>query len=117
MVQRSATELGALVRSSRVHRGLSQQELALRAGLTREWLGRLEAGAPRLEMSKVLLAMNALDIRIETPDNFPTLEDVRRADQVARDMALESQNLTDETYQKVLRRMVGLRLSAESPNA
>jgi HTH-type transcriptional regulator/antitoxin HipB len=80
MMQRTATELGALVRYSRVHRGLSQQELATRAGLTREWLGRLEAGAPRLEMSKVLLAMNALDIRIETPDTFPTREDVRRAE-------------------------------------
>lgn len=44
----------------------------------------------------------------------PTRDDVRRADQVARDMALESQNLTDETYQEVLRRMVDLRLGAGS---
>lgn len=48
------------------------------------------------------------------PDDFPTREDVRRADEVARDMALESQNLTDEAYQPVLRRMVELRISAES---
>lgn len=51
----------------------------------------------------------------ELGGSLPTHEDVRRADQVARDMALESQNLTDETYREVLlRRMVELRLSTES---
>lgn len=29
----------------------------------------------------------------------PTRDDVRRAEEVARDMALESQNLTDSAYQ------------------
>ena len=46
----------------------------------------------------------------------PTRDDVRRAEEVARDMALESQNLTDSAHQKVFQRMVDLRLSAEHPD-
>jgi len=50
----------------------------------------------------------------ESPHTSTTREDVRRADHVADDMDLESQNLTDEALQKGLRRMVELRLSAEA---
>ena len=50
----------------------------------------------------------------EPVDIVPTRDDLRRAEQVARDMALESQTLTDAAYQKVLRRMVELRLSVEA---
>ena len=50
------------------------------------------------------------DVEIDRFNVVPTRDDVRRAEQIARDRALESQALTDQAYQGPLRRLVDLRL-------
>lgn len=56
--------LGALVRSVRRQAGLSQAELARRAGVTQPWLSRLENGAARAEAQKVLDTLSVLGVRL-----------------------------------------------------
>jgi HTH-type transcriptional regulator/antitoxin HipB len=57
-------DVGATVRDARVHRGLTQVELARRAGVSREWLVRLEQGSPRLEMQLVLDTLAAVGLSL-----------------------------------------------------
>ena len=104
-------ELGAAVRSERSRRGLSQTALAARAGVSREWLGRLENGAPRLEADKVLRTLTVLDIRVLPKDESPTQHDIAQAQKVAWTMSLEAQPLTEDGFQKVLRKVVAHRLT------
>lgn len=104
-------ELGAAVRLERHRRGLSQAELAATAGVSREWLVRLEGGAPRLEADKVLSILNALDIAVVPKEQQPTQSDIAKAQKVAWTMSLEAQPLTDEGFQKVLRKVVAHRLA------
>lgn len=59
-------DLGAAVRHSRRDAGLSQQELADRARVSRQWLSRLESGkSPASELQKVLDLFTALGLAIE----------------------------------------------------
>ncbi len=104
-------ELGAAVRSERHRRGLSQAELAAAAGVSREWLVRLEGGAPRLEADKVLSILNALDIAVVPQEQQPTQSDIAKAQKVAWTMSLEAQPLTEEGFQRVLRKVVAHRLA------
>jgi transcriptional regulator with XRE-family HTH domain len=104
-------ELGAAVRAERLRRGLSQGSVAASAGVSREWLGRLEKGAPRLEADKVLSVLNTLDIAVLPKEEQPTQRDIAKAQKVAWTMSLEAQPLTDEGFQKVLRKVVAHRLA------
>ncbi|WP_350278876.1 helix-turn-helix domain-containing protein [Kribbella sp. HUAS MG21] len=56
--------MGATVRDARVRQGLTQAELARRAGVSREWLVRLERGAPRLELQLVLDTLAAVGLTL-----------------------------------------------------
>ena len=59
-------DLGAAVRHGRVQAGLSQQELADRAGVHRQWVTRLETGAsPAAEMRKVFDVLAVLGLAVE----------------------------------------------------
>ncbi|TCO35813.1 helix-turn-helix protein [Kribbella steppae] len=101
--------LGAAVRAERRRRGLSQAALAAQAGVSREWLSRLENGAPRLEADKVLTIMGVLGFAVLARDEQPTQADIAKAQKVAWTMALEAQPLTDEGFQRVLRKVVARR--------
>ena len=109
MAIRQMPDLGAAVRAERRRRGLSQTTLATQAGVSREWLGRLEHGAPRLEADKVLSVLAALDFAVLAKEEQPTQADIARAQRVAWTMALEAQPLTDEGFQRVLRKVVAHR--------
>lgn len=104
-------DVGAVVRAERRRRGLSQAKLAARAGVSREWLGRLENGAPRLEADKVLSVLRELDFSLLTKDEQPTQADIAKAQKVAWTMALEAQPLTDDGFQRVLHKIVAHRLT------
>lgn len=60
MLLRSTRDWGVFVRARREEQGLTQQQLAAISGVSREWLGRLEAGAPRLHFGRVLDVVTAL---------------------------------------------------------
>jgi HTH-type transcriptional regulator / antitoxin HipB len=59
-------DLGAAVRNARDAAGLSQQELADRAGVHRQWVTRLETGAsPAAEMRRVFDVLAVLGLGVE----------------------------------------------------
>ncbi|GAA1705994.1 hypothetical protein GCM10009745_62300 [Kribbella yunnanensis] len=72
---RSARNLGAAVRDARRRQGLTQQELARRAGVSREWLVRLEKGHARLELQLVLNTLAAVGLVLEVSDDDPAAAD------------------------------------------
>ena len=102
----STAELGAAVRDARLRRALSQVDLASSVGTTREWIGRLENGSPRLEFDKVLSAALAVGIEILTPYERAVDADREEADQIAWDMGIEGQPLTEQGYEALLSRVV-----------
>lgn len=58
-------DLGAALRDARRRAGLSQQELADRARVSRQWLSRLETGSnPGAELRKVLDVLGALGLSL-----------------------------------------------------
>lgn len=59
-------DLGAAVRHARDQAGLSQQELADRAGVHRQWVTRLETGAsPAAAMRKVFDVLAVLGLGVD----------------------------------------------------
>ncbi|MFT4136424.1 helix-turn-helix domain-containing protein [Microbacterium sp.] len=62
---RTVRELGGLVRERREALGWSQQALSERAGTSREWIVRLEAGKPGVRMDRVFDVIGALGLVVE----------------------------------------------------
>jgi len=62
---------GSAVRRARKDRGLSQVELAARAGVGRPWLSELETGKRTAELGRALSVLSALDLAV-------TFDPVRR---------------------------------------
>jgi len=59
-------DVGAAVRAARRSAGLSQQELADRAGVPRQWVSRLETGVnAAAELRKLLDVLAALRLAME----------------------------------------------------
>jgi y4mF family transcriptional regulator len=61
---RTATDVGALVRHTRRQQGISQEDLAARAGVTRRWVSALESGKARVELALVLATLDALGLEL-----------------------------------------------------
>ncbi len=55
---------GSAVRRARTDRGLSQVELAARAGAGRPWLSELETGKRTAELGRALSVLSALDLAV-----------------------------------------------------
>jgi transcriptional regulator with XRE-family HTH domain len=62
MVERDLQRFGARVREERERLGLSQEELADRAGLHRTYLGGVERGERNLGLLNVVRIARALDL-------------------------------------------------------
>ncbi len=58
-------DVSALLRSTRLSRGLTQAELADRLGVSRDWVVRLEQAGTRLEVQKVLDALVVLGLQLD----------------------------------------------------
>lgn len=58
------TKLGAILRSARRRQGLSQTQLAERAGVSRSWLIRLEGGHRGAELEPIFRLLSAMEIRL-----------------------------------------------------
>lgn len=55
---------GSAIRRARTDRGLSQVELAARAGVGRPWLSELETGKRTAELGRALSVLSALDLAV-----------------------------------------------------
>jgi HTH-type transcriptional regulator / antitoxin HipB len=57
--------MGALVRNFRKERGMTQAELAQRAGVSRKWLIEFEKGKPEAQLWMVIDVLNVLGYELE----------------------------------------------------
>lgn len=74
----TADDLGLLVRAARLRRGMTQQDLAVAAGVSRRWIVDLEAGKPRAELGLVLRVLSTLGIPLtaEAPEAATRIDSV-----------------------------------------
>ena len=69
---RTPLDLGLVIRDRRRKLGLSQTELARKAGVGRQWIVAIERGKPRAELGLVLRTFSALGLSITSEtDNRP----------------------------------------------
>ena len=61
----SLRDLATAVRARRLQLELSQEELAARVGVSRQWISAFERGRPRAELGLVIRLLHALDLRFE----------------------------------------------------
>jgi HTH-type transcriptional regulator / antitoxin HipB len=66
MFIRTPADLGAAIRERRKSLGLSQSELAKRAGVGRQWLVAVEHGKPGVQLVLVLRVLDTLDMPLMT---------------------------------------------------
>ncbi len=57
-------KLGAVLRQARLDAHLTQDALAGRAGVSRAWLARVEAGHRKAELEQLLRLIDALDLTL-----------------------------------------------------
>lgn len=65
MKVRSIRDLASVVRGRRRDLGLSQAELAVRAGVSRKWIYQFEAGKPTAELRLILRVLEALGLILD----------------------------------------------------
>ncbi|MFZ1989386.1 MAG: helix-turn-helix domain-containing protein [Alphaproteobacteria bacterium] len=66
MIVRTPSDLGAVIRDRRKQLKLDQAGLALKIGVSRQWLIGVERGRARAELGLVLRALDALGIKLST---------------------------------------------------
>ncbi len=67
------SEIGKLVKSTRVSQGLTQKQLALAGGTGIRFIIDLESGKPTCQAEKVLHVLNMLGVKVEF--NAPRIKD------------------------------------------
>jgi HTH-type transcriptional regulator / antitoxin HipB len=73
----STRDLAVAVRGRRSSLGLSQADLAKRAGVSRPWLSNVEAGKPTAEFGRIIRLLDALGLSLslgETGDEVGTTD-------------------------------------------
>lgn len=65
MTLRSIRDAAVAVRGQRTELGLSQDELAARAGVSRKWVVEFEAGKASAEFALVIRVLDALGLALE----------------------------------------------------
>lgn len=76
---RTINDAANAIRGRRLEFGLSQSELARRAGVSRKWVNEFEAGKPAAELHLVMRVLDAVGLRLALdatpdPDNGPGLD-------------------------------------------
>lgn len=61
----TARAFGTAIRAQRKQRGLTQVELAEKAGVSRAWLARFETGHPAASIEQIFLVMHALELDLD----------------------------------------------------
>lgn len=62
---RTPIELGRHLADLRAREGLTQADLAKRAGVSRRWLIQVEAGHPGAQLDKLFAVLAALSVHVE----------------------------------------------------
>jgi HTH-type transcriptional regulator/antitoxin HipB len=62
---RSIRDLAAAIRGRRTELGLTQADLAMRAGVSRKWVYEFEAGKPAAELQLILRVVDALGLALD----------------------------------------------------
>lgn len=78
MAIRSIREIAAAVRGRRQDLGLSQAELASRAGVSRKWISEFESGKSTAELGLVLRVLDALGWSLELDEEVDNQGQQRR---------------------------------------
>ena len=71
---RDWTKLGSTIRAERKRAGLTQAELAKKAGTARSWIARVETGHRGAELEPVLRLLSALDLSLILRSGEPRAE-------------------------------------------
>lgn len=87
MTVHSIRDLAAAVRGRRKDLGISQAELAGRAGVSRKWIYEFEAGKPTAEFGLLLRVLDELDLELAVRSKAPD---------AARDDGVDLDELLDE---------------------
>ena len=66
---RTPTDIGLTIRERRRSLGLDQKTLALRVGVSRQWIIAAEQGKRRAELGLVLRTLDTLGITLRTVDS------------------------------------------------
>ncbi len=61
----SINDVAAMIRGRRLSLGLSQEQAAARAGVSRQWVSEVELGKSTAELGLVLGLLDALELDIE----------------------------------------------------
>ena len=69
---RTPLDLGLVIRQQRRRLGLNQADLAVRAGVGRQWLVAIEHGKARAELGLVLRTLAALGLALSIADGNDT---------------------------------------------
>ena len=72
---RDPKQLGSLIRKARKALGLSQVELASRAGLRQETISLIETGSPATRIDTLMRLMVALDLEMSVGQRSKTMPD------------------------------------------
>jgi HTH-type transcriptional regulator / antitoxin HipB len=59
------SDISAALRGRRLALGMTQHDLALRAGVSRQWLNELERGKPTASLVLILAVVEALGLQLE----------------------------------------------------
>ena len=93
----SILDLSALVRGRRRTLGLSQEELADRANVSRQWISAFEQGRPGSELRLILRLLEALELRLSVdPFDETRAERQAPAGTVDLDALLEAHREADD---------------------
>jgi HTH-type transcriptional regulator/antitoxin HipB len=86
MQARTARDIGLLIRDQRRRVQLSQQQLADRLSVSRQWIVEVEGGKPRAELELILRALSALDLTVEVSRAQPAVRSGRPASTATVDL-------------------------------
>ncbi|MBD5266259.1 MAG: helix-turn-helix transcriptional regulator [Bacteroides sp.] len=67
------TSFGDIIRKYRKERGISQEELAFRAGLHRTYIGMIERGEKNITLTNIAKLASGLNVKIK--DLFDEIQD------------------------------------------
>ena len=67
----SVQDVAAAVRGQRLALGLSQADLASRAGVSRDWINYFEGGKTTVELAHVLRVLDALGLLLDLDEGGP----------------------------------------------